>query len=124
MIEAKGSCIAWNYRKVASQILLQEMAMELTSFLDPKTGLMAGYPVQVVSGKGYVEVKRNDIDKGKAVERVLAQLGRIDFVLCIGDDRSDEDMFEVINGIADKALTQPRNSMTTTISAYRRLLPA
>merc|ERR1711972_219778 len=60
-----------------------------------------GYPVKVVWGKGYVEVKRNDVDKGFAVQRVLDMMQQqldlvIDFVLCLGDDRSDEDMFEAV----------------------------
>jgi len=101
VVEYKGSAITWNYRKVGAQQLAKEIALELTRFLDPKEGLMHGYPVQVVSGKGYVEVKRSDVDKGNTVSRILkhmrGSLGSIDFVLCIGDDRSDEDMFQVVN---------------------------
>lgn len=63
--------------------------------------LLFGYPVTVVSGKGYVEVKLLGVNKGKAVEKILKTLttlhGDVDFVLCIGDDRSDEDMFAVTN---------------------------
>lgn len=40
--------------------------------------------------------------KGLVAERLLRAMrekgARLDFVLCIGDDRSDEDMFEVIAG--------------------------
>mmetsp|Transcript_3481 Transcript_3481/g.8101 ORF Transcript_3481/g.8101 Transcript_3481/m.8101 type:complete len:544 (+) Transcript_3481:148-1779(+) len=105
--ECKGSAITWNYRKVGAQMLCKEMAAELMRFLDPHGGqdsLMHGYPIAVVHGKGYVEVKRSDVDKGVAVSRVLKemqnQLGQIDFILCIGDDRSDEDMFKVVNAFA------------------------
>lgn len=107
--ERKGSAITWNYRKVGAQMLCREMAMELMRYLDPQeeSSLLHGYPVLVVHGKGYVEVKRRDVDKGVAVSRVLrevqAQIGPIDFVLCIGDDRSDEDMFEVVKGLAAEA---------------------
>jgi len=106
LLESKGSAVSWNYRKVGAQVLANEIALELSRFLDPsKPGsLMHGYPVVVVNGKGYVEVKRNDVDKGVAVNRVLTEmrerLGAVDFVLCIGDDRSDEDMFEVVNDLA------------------------
>merc|ERR1719436_1140196 len=107
VLESKGSSVAWNYRKVGAQQLANEIALELARFLDPNMGpasLLYGYPVVVVNGKGYVEVKRSDVDKGVAVERVLSEmrerLGQVDFVLCIGDDRSDEDMFEVVNNLA------------------------
>jgi len=106
IIQNKGSAIVWNYREVGAQLLAREIAMELIRFLDPSgpAGLLDGYPVSVVSGKGYVEVKRCDIDKGKAVARVVQeikdQFGFLDFILCIGDDRSDEDMFEVVNQLS------------------------
>jgi len=111
--EYKGSAITWNYRKVGAQALCEEMARELMRFLNPDAGpdsLMHGYPIRVVHGKGYVEVKRSDVDKGVAVSRVLremqGQLGQIDFILCIGDDRSDEDMFEVVNAFGRGALSE------------------
>lgn len=103
-VEYKGSGITWNYQRVNAPSVVNPLALELRSFLDPSKpeGVMYGYPVKVQCGKGYLEVKRNDYDKGVAVSRVLDKvqqtLGqKIDFVLCIGDDRSDEDMFKVIN---------------------------
>jgi len=109
VLESKGSAVAWNYRKVGAQVVAKEIALQLTRFLDPSNGpesLMYGYPVRVVNGKGYVEVKRSDVDKGVAANRVLQEvrerLGQVDFVLCIGDDRSDEDMFQVVNDMAKR----------------------
>jgi len=105
IVENKGSAITWNYRRVGAQQLAKEIALELARFLDPRESLMHGYPVRVVSGKGYVEVRRTDVDKGATVSRLLKEmsmsLGNIDFVLCIGDDRSDEDMFEIVNKFAE-----------------------
>lgn len=57
---------------------------------------MFGCPVSVMSGKGYVEVKLSGVSKGKAVELLLKKIADkssggapIDFILCIGDDRSE-----------------------------------
>eukprot|EP00438_Fugacium_kawagutii_P014586 Skav231485 [mRNA] locus=scaffold820:330347:334662:+ [translate_table: standard] len=41
--------------------------------------------VKVFMGKGYVEVKRADIDKGAACIKTLEELGPVDFVLCCWD---------------------------------------
>lgn len=116
--ECKGSAITWNYRNVGAQMLCNQMAMELMRFLDPNGGqdsLMHGYPISVVHGKGYVEVKRSDVNKGVAVSRVLkeiqSQIGTIDFVLCIGDDRSDEDMFEVVNALEEECESVPTSPL-------------
>lgn len=99
IIEAKACAITWNYREVGAAGVIDDVALELMRFLDPEspTGLLHGYPVKVFMGKGYVEVKRKDIDKGAACVKTLEELGPVDFVLCVGDDRSDEDMFEAIS---------------------------
>jgi len=104
VLENKGSAITWIYRNVGEPQVVKQIALELLRYLDPSTtgGLLHGYPVKVVHGRGYVEVRRHDVDKGVAVARCLAEMQRqlgqvIDFVLCIGNDRSDEDMFEAIN---------------------------
>lgn len=104
IVEIKGSAISWNYRGVGASMVVSQTALELARFMDPlnREGVMYGYPVKVVCGKGYVEVKRSDIDKGVSVNRVLEEATEHDkgvvpdFVLCIGDDRSDEDMFEAV----------------------------
>lgn len=111
MIEEKGSAVTWIYSEVGAQDLAQHLALELARLVDPNEpqGLMSGYPVMVVSGKGYVEVKRADVNTGLAVQRTLQMIQQqlklqVDFVLCIGDARSDEDMFEAINILQENSL--------------------
>ena len=45
-------------------------------------------------GKSIVEVKPRGCNKGQVAKMVIKE--DPDFVLCIGDDRSDEDMFKEI----------------------------
>lgn len=51
------------------------------------------------------------VTKGLVAERLLAVMRAKnmlpDFVLCIGDDRSDEDMFEVFSGAVSGPLLSP-----------------
>ena len=51
------------------------------------------------------------VSKGLVAKRILSTMqGRgdlLDFVLCVGDDRSDEDMFEVITTAARGMSLQP-----------------
>ena len=72
--------------------------------LDHLEGVLSNEPVNVSSGVGIVEVKPHGVSKGGAVERILLQTANDgvppDFVLCIGDDRSDEDMFTAIEHVA------------------------
>ncbi|XP_028799289.1 alpha,alpha-trehalose-phosphate synthase [UDP-forming] 5 [Neltuma alba] len=95
-IEAKESALVWNYQ-YADRDFGSCQAKEL---LDHLESVLANEPVSVKSGPHIVEVKPQGVNKGIVAERLLITMrekGVIpDFVLCIGDDRSDEDMFEVI----------------------------
>ncbi|CAJ1331128.1 unnamed protein product [Effrenium voratum] len=109
ILEAKACAISWNYREVGAAGIIDDVALELMRFLDPANpqGLLHGYPVKVMMGKGYVEVKRADIDKGAAVIKTLEAVGAVDFVLCVGDDRSDEDMFQAITEYFQRPPKEP-----------------
>lgn len=96
-IENKGSALVWLFRDADPDFGIWQ-AKELSQTL---TDILFGFPVEVRSGKGYVEVKLCGVNKGQAVSNILTKVqhirGDVDFVLCFGDDRTDEDMFDVIN---------------------------
>eukprot|EP00747_Dinoflagellata_sp_TGD_P129145 gnl/TRDRNA2_/TRDRNA2_174638_c0_seq1.p1 gnl/TRDRNA2_/TRDRNA2_174638_c0~~gnl/TRDRNA2_/TRDRNA2_174638_c0_seq1.p1 ORF type:complete len:1066 (-),score=225.97 gnl/TRDRNA2_/TRDRNA2_174638_c0_seq1:70-3234(-) len=113
-IESKGSALVWQYRD-ADQHFGSWQANELSSHLKE---LLFGFDVDVIDGKGYVEVKLRNINKGVAVAKALSKAakmyGEADFVLCIGDDRSDEGMFEAINLFIDPSDALERDSQRST----------
>ncbi|KAG5597278.1 hypothetical protein H5410_038510 [Solanum commersonii] len=95
-IERKESAIVWQYRDADSGFGFSQ-AKEM---LDHLESVLANEPVAVKSGQHIVEVKPQGVTKGLVAEKVFTSLAvkgkLVDFVLCIGDDRSDEDMFEII----------------------------
>ena len=100
-IEDKGSARVWQFRDAEAEFG-QGQAKELHSELEIA---LRNDPVDITTGKGYVEVKIRGVNKGAAVGQILAALQsemniKPDFILSIGDDRSDEYMFE-------KLLEQP-----------------
>jgi len=100
-IESKGSALVWQYRD-CDQYFGAWQAKELSLHLQE---LLFGYDVDVIEGKGYVEVKLRNTNKGilvqKVYQKVTRSFGEVEFVLCIGDDQSDEAMFEMINLFTD-----------------------
>jgi len=98
-IEAKDSALVWHFGQ-ADPDLGQWQAKELQDHLE---GVLANEPVEVISGQAIVEVKPQGVSKGGMVEAIMndaAHSGRApDWVLCIGDDRSDEDMFAAIEHV-------------------------
>ncbi|KAK7343424.1 hypothetical protein VNO77_12159 [Canavalia gladiata] len=95
-IETKESALVWNY-EYADRDFGSCQAKELFDHLE---SVLANEPVSVKSSPNIVEVKPQGVSKGIVAERLLLTMQQKevipDFVLCIGDDRSDEDMFGVI----------------------------
>lgn len=71
-------------------------AMELE---DQLQAALEMFDVEVLKGRDYVQVRPKNVNKGVFVREVLGLLNHstetaIDFVLCMGDDTTDESMFE------------------------------
>lgn len=61
------------------------------------------WDVEVMTGKANLEVRPTFINKGEIVKRLVASYGTEkgqapEFLLCLGDDFTDEDMFRALNG--------------------------
>ena len=90
-VEEKRSSLVWHYRK-ADQEFGAWKARKLTRQL---VALTANQPIQVYHCKKIVEVCAAQVNKGAAVAQVLEEEGPYECVVCAGDDRSDETMFEL-----------------------------
>lgn len=68
--------------------------------------LVQRWPLNVIQGKDYIEVRPTNIGKGRTIAKLLDTMksegSPADFVLCIGDDVADELMFEHLNGMMIK----------------------
>ncbi len=90
-IEEKEFSLAWHYRRV-NPSLGNLRAREVVSDL---LNLTANLNLHVLEGSKVVEVKNAGISKGRAASRWLSQQDW-DFILAIGDDVTDEDVFEIL----------------------------
>jgi len=89
--EEKSYSLVWHFRK-ADKIHSERIANEL---VDNLIEITASMNLQVVRGDNIIEIRNIDINKGTAVEE-FNPLDSYDFILSIGDDRTDEDMFKVL----------------------------
>ena len=90
-VEEKAYSLAWHYRRAEPELAairlseLKEALLELTAPLD----------VMLLEGERVLEIKSTAVSKGYAAAAWLAR-AQWDFVLAVGDDRTDEDMFEAL----------------------------
>jgi trehalose 6-phosphate synthase/phosphatase len=87
-VEEKSLSLIWHYRKTDSD-LGQTRARELVKILEDN---IVGKNLQVMEGSKIVEVKAADVDKGKVASHFLGK-SKWGFILSLGDDITDEDMF-------------------------------
>ena len=87
-IEEKKFSFVWHYRQ-ADPEFGQWKANELVTELN---AVCSNLPVEIHQGKKIVEIRSQYVNKGRAVDYFLSQK-KYDFVLCAGDDQTDESMF-------------------------------
>lgn len=90
-IEEKKSTIAWHYRNTNQELGFVRSRELRNSLLQ----LTANTSLQVIDGNKVLEVRMVGVDKGVAALGMLNDINP-DFILCIGDDATDEDMFKAL----------------------------
>jgi trehalose 6-phosphate synthase/phosphatase len=86
-IEEKKNSLVWHYRKTDP-----ELAAERTVELKTVLGSLISDKLHLMDGDKIVEVVSGRYNKGTAVSEILGDK-RSDFILCFGDDNTDEFMF-------------------------------
>lgn len=91
-VEEKTNTLAWHYRNTHPDLGFTR-SRELINNLSQ---LLQNTMLQVVDGNKVVEVRMSGFDKGIMALKIVNDL-QPDFVLCMGDDTTDEDMFKALS---------------------------
>jgi trehalose 6-phosphate synthase/phosphatase len=111
-IEEKTYSLVWHFRKVEEGLgdLRSSELMNNLKYLVLDKGL------QILPGDKVVEVKNMEINKGKAALTLLEN-GQYDFIMALGDDHTDEDIFKAL---PDEAITIKIGSNNSAAKYYLR----
>jgi trehalose 6-phosphate synthase/phosphatase len=90
-VEEKEFSLVWHFRK-ADQEIASRKAKEL---MDDLVNFTANIDIQILPGNKVIEVRNAGINKGDAIRSFLGK-ENYDFILALGDDLTDEDMFRVL----------------------------
>lgn len=110
-IEEKSFSICWHYRNADFASGFSQ-SRELISVLND---FLKGSGAGIIDGNKVIEVKPFQINKGSATMKTF-NISEYDICIAIGDDTTDEDLFEAVNkfnGISIKA------GNTESIAEYR-----
>lgn len=99
-IEEKNYSLVWHYRKVEKglgELRTNELVNNLRYLINDKG-------IQLLPGNKVLEIKNVEINKGKAALSML-QNNDFDFIMALGDDHTDEDVFKAL----------PQNALTVKV---------
>jgi trehalose 6-phosphate synthase/phosphatase len=95
-VEMKDYSMAWHYRNSNAQqgrLRSAELYAELLGHIRHRD-------LHILNGNKVIEVRNQGIDKGAAVRKITANAD-YDFIMAIGDDTTDEDMFQALGSRTD-----------------------
>ncbi|MDP2984613.1 MAG: bifunctional alpha,alpha-trehalose-phosphate synthase (UDP-forming)/trehalose-phosphatase [Candidatus Latescibacter sp.] len=90
-IEEKDFSLVWHYRMSDPE----QSSIRAKELLDDLVNFTANINVQILQGNKVIEVRNSDINKGTGTLHFLSGEA-YDFILAIGDDWTDEDLFKVL----------------------------
>jgi trehalose 6-phosphate synthase/phosphatase len=96
-IEEKNNTLAWHYRNVDTELGF----IRSRELLDSLHHMVRNAHLQIIDGNKVIEVRVSGVDKGSVAKKFLEEQSW-DFILAVGDDKTDEDMFRAL---AEKAIT-------------------
>jgi trehalose 6-phosphate synthase/phosphatase len=92
-IEDKVHTLVWHYRNVDNELGF----IRSRELLDNLHHLVRNADLHIIDGNKVIEIRVSGIDKGVVAKKLLEERP-YDFVMAIGDDKTDEDMFRVLAG--------------------------
>ena len=119
-VTTKGCSVLWNFQQSDPDFgVMQAKEVQVTL-----ADVLKHFPVVVRTGKGYVEACHNHVNKGAMAERFVSlcsQKKPLGFVLCAGDDSTDELMFASLHAKYAKVrmpVDEPRLARRTAQRAH------
>jgi trehalose 6-phosphate synthase/phosphatase len=91
-IEEKEFSLVWHYRLSESRFS-DWLAQELVAMLED---MLAETELRAIRGRKIVEVRPGWLHKGAVAKRFVELCGPAEFQMAVGDDRTDEDLFEAL----------------------------
>lgn len=90
-IEIKKTAIVWHYRNTDAWLAELRVKQLINKLINPCSRLN----LQIMKGNKIVEIKSPDFTKGTEAKRLLEK-NQYDFILAMGDDATDDDMFHAL----------------------------
>lgn len=106
LLEEKSHSLAWHYRKADIEL----GALRALELRDDVSNLILNQDLEILEGSKVIEIKVSGINKGSAALEFI-QNKNFDYILAIGDDWTDEFLFEELPSNATTMKVGTENSL-------------
>ncbi|RYP07766.1 hypothetical protein DL764_002313 [Monosporascus ibericus] len=135
-IERKRCSVTWHYRQAEDQGAGLKESEKAHKQIE--SSVTKKWDVDVMKGKANIEVRPTFINKGEIAKRLVNEFsstdkpdsnaagadkacdGKLEFVLCLGDDFTDEDMFRALNNLSGEQVKRD-HIFTVTVGSCNKL---
>jgi trehalose 6-phosphate phosphatase len=114
-VENKRHAIALHYRLASQEVADAAISQFVASV---RRFQRQGAALEIVRGKKVVEVRPVGVNKGKALQILLTQNLRGCVPLYIGDDKTDEDAFQMVNRLGGISIIVAENTPPSAARYY------
>ena len=94
-VEEKRNTLTWHYRNTNPDLGF----IRSRELLNSLQQLTVNTSLQIIDGNKVLEIRMTGVDKGITATKLI-NIFRPDFILCMGDDTTDEDMFKTLEPLA------------------------
>lgn len=94
-VEEKKNTLTWHYRNTNADLGF----IRSRELLNSLQQLTVNTSLQIIDGNKVLEIRMTGTDKGITATKLI-NMFRPDFILCMGDDTTDEDMFKTLERLA------------------------
>ena len=91
-VEEKEFSLVWHYRQAEPELGITR-ARELK---DALLNITENFNLTILEGNKVIEVKPANVNKGRAAMKWITDMGPWDFIMAVGDDWTDEALFEAL----------------------------
>ena len=90
-VEDKSYSLVWHYRKVEAGL----GELRVNEIINHLRLIVVDKGLQLMPGNKVLEIKNIEVNKGKAAQNWLYDK-KVDFIMALGDDHTDEDIFKAL----------------------------
>ncbi len=118
-VEEKEYSLVWHYRATEPSL----GALRAKELKDNIVSSISNLNLEAMEGNKVIEVKSSLVNKGRAAQNWLSKK-QFDFILAIGDDKTDEDLFAVLSPEAFSVKVGPASTKARfTMLSQKEVLP-